>query len=140
RSEEVRDCVRWPRPRRRKTPDRDSGAALRTIGRRGDILRLPRLRTEREDSRLAEFGFGAASNVIPRDTGRLAAQNATGAPLDFCSPRGLDFRRIIGFRIIETRQQFGGNVSAVRDRQSESLTEKFLGSGRHDTFYIDSSV
>jgi hypothetical protein len=93
-----------------------------------------------EDSRLAEVGFGVASDIIPRKADRLAAQNATGAPFDFCSPRRLDFRGIVGFRIIETRQQFGGDVCAVGDGQSERFTQKFLGPGRHDSFYIDSSA
>jgi hypothetical protein len=102
----------WLRQRRRRTRCPSVLAEPRTIGQRSDIRRPPRRQSEREDSPLAKFGFGAAAHVVPGHSTGLVCQRPPGSPFDFGGPGGFDIGWALRRRVVKAGQQFGRNVRA----------------------------
>jgi hypothetical protein len=116
------------RQRHRRTRRPSALAAPRTIDRRSGIRRPPRRQTEREDSPLAEFGFGAAAYVVPGHSTGLVCQGSARSPFDFGGPGSFNIGWALRGRIVEAGQQFGGNVRALLEGESQGLAQNILRS------------
>jgi hypothetical protein len=116
------------RQRHRRTRCPGALAAPRTIDRRSGIRRPLRRRTEREDSPLAEFGFSAAAHVVPSHATGLVCQGSARSPFDFGRPGGFNIGWALHGRIVKAGQQFGGNVCALLEGESQGLAQNILRS------------
>jgi hypothetical protein len=106
----------------------NSLAGSGTSARRAGIPYRPLPRTRRSDSPAAEFSLGASSNVLPWNSGRLFGENASGALLDLGRPCGFNFGRVLGFGVIEARQQFRGQFRPFVDGPSKGFSQNLLRS------------
>jgi hypothetical protein len=62
---------------------------------------------------------------------RLSGHDSTGSSLDFGSPGGLDFSGVLAAAFVKTGEQFGGDIGAFVNRQSQRFSKNFLRSGCH---------
>jgi hypothetical protein len=83
------------------------------------------------DSPLAEFSFRTTSGIFPRHARRLSGHDPASALLDFSRPRGFNLGEVVRGGIVQTRQKFGCDIGALRERQGQRFTKKFLRSRRH---------
>ena len=70
---------------------------------------------------------------------RLSGHDPTGSSLDFGSPGGLDFGGVLAAAFVKTGEQFGGDIGAFVNRQSQRFAKYFLRSGCH-TAILDSAA
>jgi hypothetical protein len=54
-----------------------------------------------------------------------------GSSLDFGGPGGLDFGGVLTAAIVKTGEQFGGDIGAFVNRQSQRVAKYLLRSGCH---------
>jgi membrane protease YdiL (CAAX protease family) len=95
------------------------------------IQHPPRRQSEREDSLLAEFGFSASPDVVPRHSPGLVCQGPASPPLDFGGPRRLDIGWTLRSRVVKAGQEFGRHVGTFIEGQRQSFAQKILRSRRH---------
>ena len=110
---------------------------LHTSGWLVGTRRLPRPRTERAASPVAQFSFGAAPDILPCSARRFSGDHPAGSFLDLRSPRGLDFGDVFYRVSIQAGEKFGRDIGPFSDGQRQCLTKNVLRSGRHDAILVD---
>lgn len=72
-----------------------------------------------------------AAGPHPKVFPKTPRHHAAGAPFNLNGSRSFDRSRIVSSGVVEAREEFGGHVGALLNRQRQGFTKQLGGFGRH---------